>query len=178
MSRAKIDETWSLGFASRSMKPLRRSRAYREKLDFPTSPSLMMSSPHWICFLTISETAPRTRPAKAASSTDSPLIFAACICFKSAGCGRAPAWVVRIRSVLRFIFSIPPLSSAYTDSEVAAERAKDMRIEKERQEDGQARKGTNEFEGARIKGQGRRKQIFELLRPLHLVHLQVHVPFL
>src|SRR5688572_19557969 len=67
----------------------------------------MTSRPQASCFLITSATASRTRLVNATSSTGWPLIRAVCICFRSGGCGNAPAWVVRIRSVLYFIpFSV------------------------------------------------------------------------
>src|SRR5439155_15573307 len=79
-------------------------------------PSLMMSKPQLICFSTTSDTARRTRCWKAYSFKGLPVSLAICICFKSGGCGNAPAWVVRIRSVLYFI--VPPLNCLNTLNEL------------------------------------------------------------
>src|SRR5215813_1961193 len=55
------------------------------------------------CFPTTSATAARTRTASATGSTGTPSSLANIMRMRSAGRGRLPVWVVRKRSVLRFI---------------------------------------------------------------------------
>src|SRR5687768_1980486 len=55
------------------------------------------------CFCTISATARRTRASSAAASWASPSSCALSAATRSAGRGRLPVWVVRIRLVLRFM---------------------------------------------------------------------------
>src|SRR5512146_2942891 len=62
-----------------------------------------MSTPQSTCFCTTSATASRTRAWKAASSPELPCSRARIISMRSAGRGRLPVWVVRIRSVLLYI---------------------------------------------------------------------------
>src|SRR5438477_9903411 len=64
--------------------------------------------PHSICRRTVSATASRTRFRNASSSTGSPVSRFWIMSARSCGRGRLPVCVVRIRSVLRFIFLAPP----------------------------------------------------------------------
>src|SRR5262245_61979473 len=57
------------------------------------------------CLCTTSATAPRTRLPKAAASTGTPSSLAYIMRIRSSGRGRLPVWVVRKRSVLRFMDS-------------------------------------------------------------------------
>src|ERR1700730_11764339 len=62
-----------------------------------------MSIPASICFSTTAATAERIRDLSAAASTGTPSSLANIACTRSSGRGRLPVWVVRNRSVLRFI---------------------------------------------------------------------------
>src|SRR5438132_4093724 len=62
-----------------------------------------MSMPASICFSTIAATAERMRAFSAARSTGTPSSLANIARTRSCGRGRLPVWVVRKRSVLRFI---------------------------------------------------------------------------
>src|SRR5258708_5842528 len=73
----------------------------------PISPSATMSRPASACRRTVSATALLTRAAKAPSSTASPRALSCIIARRSSGRGNDPTWVVRVRSTLRFIASLP-----------------------------------------------------------------------
>src|SRR5215831_18218909 len=62
-----------------------------------------MSMPASTCFSTTAATAERMRDFSAAASTGTPSSFANIARTRSSGRGRLPVWVVRKRSVLRFI---------------------------------------------------------------------------
>ncbi len=59
------------------------------------------------CFCTTSATAARIRAASAARSTGTPSSLAYIMRIRSSGRGRLPVWVVRKRSVLRFMAGSP-----------------------------------------------------------------------
>jgi len=82
------------------MKPMR-----------PISPSATMSIPASACRRTVSATALLTRAASAVSSIASPRCFCRIIARRSSGRGRLPTCVVRMRLVLRFMVSSPPMLS-------------------------------------------------------------------
>src|SRR5258705_11160040 len=71
-------------------------------MGLPNSPSLGMSMPTSFCARTTSPMAERSRVCSAASSSVVTAFFAH-MARKSAGRGRLPTWVVRMRSVLRFM---------------------------------------------------------------------------
>src|SRR5215471_4303368 len=75
------------------------------KPGLPISPSSMTSTPSSVCLRTMSPTARLTRAANASGSYGRPVALAWISSSRSAGRGRLPAWVVRIRSVLRFMLS-------------------------------------------------------------------------
>src|SRR5215472_5809416 len=87
-------------------KPPRRSLTYETKLGLPYSPSSMISMPRSICLRTTSATAARRRAAWVFSSMGLPSSLARTTSSRSAGRGRLPTWVVRTRSMLRFM--VPP----------------------------------------------------------------------
>src|SRR6202048_83078 len=62
-----------------------------------------MSMPASTCFSTTAATAERMRDLSAAASTGTPSSLANIARTRSSGRGRLPVWVVRKRSVLRFI---------------------------------------------------------------------------
>src|ERR1700736_2839127 len=62
-----------------------------------------MSMPASTCFPTTAATAERIRDLSAAASTGTPSSLANIACTRSSARGRLPVWVVRKRSVLRFI---------------------------------------------------------------------------
>src|SRR5579864_8567923 len=73
------------------------------KLILLSSPSLTLSTPHSICFLTTCRT-PSLRSASSLSlSYGLPSARAEICACSPSGRGRLPAWVVRIRSLLRFM---------------------------------------------------------------------------
>src|SRR5262245_15884279 len=71
-------------------------------MGLPNSPSLGMSMPRSFCARTTSPMAERSRVCSAVSSSALTVFFAH-MARKSAGRGRLPTWVVRMRSVLRFM---------------------------------------------------------------------------
>src|SRR5215470_15412291 len=73
------------------------------KPGLPISPSSMTSTPSSVCLRTMSPTARLTRAANASGSYGPPVALAWMSSSRSAGRGRLPACVVRIRSVLCFI---------------------------------------------------------------------------
>src|SRR5262245_60765991 len=70
-----------------------------------------MSMPRSICLRTISATAWRSRAAWALASMGLPASLACTTSSRSVGRGRLPTWVVRIRSMLRFM--VPPAESCF-----------------------------------------------------------------
>src|SRR5215813_1287759 len=73
------------------------------KPGLPISPSSTTSTPSSVCVRTMSPTARRTLAANASGSYGRPVALAWISSSRSAGRGRLPAWVVRMRSVLRCI---------------------------------------------------------------------------
>ncbi|HEX2385942.1 MAG TPA: hypothetical protein VHL99_05230 [Candidatus Binatia bacterium] len=84
-------------------------RSTAARMGFPNSPSLGISTPASLCRRTTSPIAELRRAASAASSSAVASFFAHSA-RKSAGRGRLPTWVVRMRSVLRFM--VPEILSA------------------------------------------------------------------
>ena len=80
------------------------------KLGLLISPSLTISMPASTCLRTISRTLRASAFSYAASSTLPPSKRACSAASMSAGRGRLPVWVVRMRSVLRFIVVAPPMT--------------------------------------------------------------------
>src|SRR5919197_1351465 len=70
----------------------------------------MMSTPASTCCRTISATARCTRASKTAGSGVVPASRASNVADRSGGRGRLPVWVVRIRSVLRFMVDCSSVS--------------------------------------------------------------------
>ena len=89
-----------------SPKPVSR-KATKPLLPQPLRPSLTRSMPAATCFCTTSATAARTLAASAARSTGTPSSLAYIVRTRSSGRGRLPVWVVRKRSVLRFMGDLP-----------------------------------------------------------------------
>src|SRR5262245_24322272 len=75
----------------------------------------MMSMPSSTCLRTTSPTASCKRRACAASSTGLPCCLASITASTSGGRGRLPTWVVRMRSLLRFIACFPRIGAAVDD---------------------------------------------------------------
>src|SRR5438093_1520019 len=69
-----------------------------------------MSTPASTCCRTISATARCTRASKTAGSGGVPASSASNVAARSGGRGRLPVWVVRIRSVLRFMVDCSSVS--------------------------------------------------------------------
>src|SRR6266516_1772862 len=69
----------------------------------------MMSTPASTCLRTTSPTALRTPASKAWGSGAVPASIASRVAVRSQGRGRLPVWVVRMRSVLRFMAVSPSL---------------------------------------------------------------------
>src|SRR4051812_8982500 len=82
------------------------------KLILPSSPSLTLSTPHSICFFTTSCTPFLSAASSAGLSNSLPSARAVISACRPSGRGRLPAWVVRIRSLLRFIESPIPVWKA------------------------------------------------------------------
>ena len=91
--------------------PARRSLRYVVKLVFDCSPSVIMSMPCSACCCTAAATAFVRRCCNAGASYGWPASLARSMSRRSDGMGRLPAWVVKMRSVLRCIswssFSMP-----------------------------------------------------------------------
>src|SRR5712691_5730997 len=83
--------------------PCKRSRTYVAKLILLCSPSLTTATPTSTWRLTFSVTARWTVASKTPALTGWPSSLASSICSSSGGRARLPVWVVKMRSVLRFI---------------------------------------------------------------------------
>src|SRR5262245_1452234 len=90
-------------FGMRGSKPPMRSARYAMKLGLLHSPSLTTSMPASTCLRTISRTFLASALSYAASSTFPPSKRACSAASMSAGRGRLPVWVVRMRSMLGFM---------------------------------------------------------------------------